>query len=149
MAMKESNGPGWHSDIKTIPFESAEEAWFWFIQAQEARNAGARFVSGLGKAARPCEPVDILKVLDRLYRHRRLLRDHLLVLRHYGRRLMPPDQNRVKEMRAWSLWHEALERIEVPLIRKGIVQIISSVPVPNPNPDWHEDIRIYEGMAAR
>lgn len=105
-----------------FPFESAEEAWFWFIAAQEARTDGARFTAGLGMLPRPCEPVDILKVVDRLYRHRRLLRDHLLVLRHYGRRRLPPDDRRVKELRAHTLWHEALERIGEVLERKGIVR---------------------------
>ncbi|GJL84232.1 MAG: hypothetical protein DHS20C02_00070 [Micavibrio sp.] len=145
MAMKENYIPGRQSDLKAMPFESAEEAWFWFIQAQEARNEGARFVNGLGKAARPCEPVDILKVLDSLYRQRRLLRDHLLVLRHYGRRLLPPDRKRVKEMRAWDIWREALERLEPPLIRKGIVEIVSVVP----NANWYEDFKLYEGMVAK
>lgn len=27
-------------------FENVEEAWFWFIQAQQARNDGARIVAG-------------------------------------------------------------------------------------------------------
>lgn len=110
------------AEIETVPFTSAEEAWFWFIQAQSARNDGARFVMGRGPVPRPCEPVDILKVLDRLRRQRRLLMEHLLVLRHYGRRLMPPDPKRPKEMQAHKLWHEALERIEAVMERKGIVR---------------------------
>lgn len=109
--------PGPH----TVPFESAEEAWFWFIQAQQARNDGARFTAGLGLYPRPCEPADILKVLDRLHRNRRLLMEHLLVLRHYGRRKMPPDPQRPKEMRAHTIWKEALERLEPALESKGIV----------------------------
>lgn len=106
----------------TTPFENAEEALFWFIAAQDAKNDGAKFVAGVGLYKRPCEPVDILKVLDRLYRNRRLHRDHLLILRHYGRRHMAPDQFRTKEKRAYHLWKEALERIEEILIAKGIVQ---------------------------
>ena len=110
------------ADIKTVPFATTEEAWFWFIQAQAARNDGARFAMGQGLVARPCEPLDILKALDRLYRHRRLLMDHLMVLRHYGRRLLPPDKKRVKEFRAFGLWTEAMARLEPVLVRKGIVQ---------------------------
>ena len=109
------------TDIKTVPFASAEEAWFWFIQAQAARNDGARFSMGLGLIPRPCEPIDILKILDRLHRNRRLLMDHLLVLRHYGQRLIPPDPDRVKEARAHTLWTEALERLGEVLVSKGIV----------------------------
>lgn len=104
-----------------VPFESAEEAWFWFINAQQARHDGARVMAGQGTMVRPCEPVDILRVLDRLYRQRRLLRDHLMVLRYYGRRRMPPDSRRVREMRAHKIWSEALERLESALIGKGIV----------------------------
>ena len=103
------------------PFETAQEAWFWFIKAQEARNDGARYKAGLSLIARPCEPTDILKILDRLYRQRLLLRDHLLVLRHYGRRQYAPDPRRVKEAIAHKLWVEAFERIEPVLLRKKIV----------------------------
>lgn len=110
------------SEIRTVPFADAEEAWFWFIQAQAARNDGARFAVGLGTVLRPCEPVDILKTLDRLHRKRRLVMDHLLVLRHYGLRLMPPDPCRVKEMKAHRLWTEAMERLEEALAGKGIVK---------------------------
>lgn len=107
---------------ETTPFDNVEDAWFWFIQAQAARNEGARFAAGQGLVTRPCEPVDILKVLDGLYRQRRVLRDHLLVLRHYGRRMMAPDPRRVKELRAYTLWREALERLHPALVRKGIVR---------------------------
>ena len=104
-----------------VPFDSVEDVWFWFIAAQQARNEGAKYVAGAGAIKRPCEPVDILKVLDGLYRKRRLVRDHLLVLRHYGRRHMAPDPRRVKEQRAHTLWHEAFDRMRPVLERKGIV----------------------------
>ncbi len=104
-----------------VPFDTIEELWFWFIVAQQARNDGARYVSGAGLVRRPCEPVDILKILDDLYRKRRLLREHLLVLRHYGRRHLAPDPNRPKEVRSYYLWKEALERMRPVLERKGII----------------------------
>ncbi len=109
-------------DPAPTPFVSAEEAWFWFMQNHAARCAGARIRAGEGLVARPCEPVDVLRALDRLYRQRRLLRDHLAVLAHYGRRLMAPDPRRRREQRACSLWDEALARLEPVLRRKGIVQ---------------------------
>lgn len=40
----------------TIPFKSAEEAWFWFIQAQTARNEGAKITAGAGLYAPPLTP---------------------------------------------------------------------------------------------
>lgn len=103
----------------TVPFASAEEAWFWFIQAQKD---GARCIAGVGDQPRPCEPGDILQAIDRLYRKRRLLMDHLLVMRHYGSRMMAPDPDRDQEGRAYFLWIEALDRIEDVLKRKGIVE---------------------------
>ena len=44
----------------STPFESAQEAWFWFMAAQDAKNDGAKFVAGAGLYKRPCEPIDIL-----------------------------------------------------------------------------------------
>lgn len=120
-------------------FENAEEAWFWFIQAQQARNEGARFTAGMSLMPRPCEPTDIMKVLDRLYRNRRLVRDHLLVLRHYGRRQMAPDPRRVKEAIAHKLWVQAMERIEPALIQKSIVREkkVKKLTTPHPNKFWN------------
>lgn len=106
----------------TTPFDSAEEAWFWFILAHEARQAGARIRAGAGLISRPCEPLDILRAADRLYRQRRLLRDHLLVLAHYGRRQMPPESNRPREIRDHGLWQEAFRILTPVLIAKGIVR---------------------------
>lgn len=144
MASKERYTPKTHSEMKTVAFESAEEAWFWFISAQEARNDGARFVAGQGVLPRPCEPLDILKILDRLYRSRRLLRDHLLVLRHYGRRRLAPDPRRIKEVRAHRIWSEAMDRIEVALERKGIVRRICLQSSQN----WHRGAVVLDGVAA-
>lgn len=104
-----------------VPFSSAEEAWFWFVQAQEAKAAGARVVAGLGLVQRPCEPIDIYRAVDRLYRQRKLLRDHLHVMAHYGRRLSAPEASRDREARAAVLWDEAFEKLTPFLRDKGIV----------------------------
>ncbi len=128
------------ADLKTIPFDSTEEAWFWFIIAQQAKNDGARFVAGSGAIPRPCEPIDILRILDRLYRTRRLLRDHLLVLRHYGRRQLAPDSRRIKEVRSDMLWREAMARLSVVFERKGIIQKKKL-----PHENWHEEAVILQG----
>lgn len=111
-------------EAQSVPFENVEEAWFWFIMAQQARNDGARISTGAGAFVRPCEPIDILKILDTLYRQRRLQREHFLVLRYYGLRNMPPDARRPKEARSAMLWQEAMERIEPVMITKGIVRKI-------------------------
>lgn len=109
------------SSDDTVPFKSAEEAWFWFIQAQTARNEGARITAGAGLYPRPCEPVDIIKALERLYRARTVTIDHVMVLRHYGQRLLSPDPRRQKEIRAYGLWKEALSKLEDALVIKRIV----------------------------
>ena len=95
-----------------IPFYSAEETWFWFVQANQARLDGARYTAGAGGVRRPCEPVDILRILDRLYRTRRLMIDHLRVLRYYGQRQMPPERWRRSEAKAATLWAEAMRALE-------------------------------------
>jgi hypothetical protein len=107
--------------LPTTPFDSAEEAWFWFILANEARLAGARVRAGQGLVNRPCEPTDILRTLDQLYRKRRLLRDHLLVLAHYGRRQFAPDPECRREMRDHTVWCEAFAVLAPVLRDKGIV----------------------------
>lgn len=144
MASKQKYTPKTCAEAQSVPFESAEEAWFWFIRAQEAKNDGARFISGQGLIPRPCEPVDILRVLDQLYRQRRLLRDHLLVLRHYGRRDMAPDPRRVKEVRAYEIWIQALGRLEPVLERKGIVQRQLNLV----NENWSQEAFILEGVLS-
>lgn len=126
-----------------VPFGSAQEAWFWFVAAMEARADGARITAGKGSMPRPCEPIDILKIVDRLYRTRRLLRDHLMILRYYGRRRMPPDQYRMREMRAYKIWNEAMTRMESVFESKGIVERPRIFIAGNHN-DWF----MGEGMSA-
>lgn len=109
------------SDDDITLFDTAEEVWFWFIQAQQARLDGARICAGAGLYKRPCEPIDILKILDRLHRQRILSRDHLLVLRHYGRRQIRPDATYVQEARASAIWDEALDKLARVFISKGLM----------------------------
>lgn len=108
--------------METMAFTDIEDAWFWFITAYEARHSGAKIVAGIGSLPRPCEPLDILRVVDRLYRQRRLFIDHLRVLNFYGKRGSPPDPRRPKEQKAYTIWHDALARIEPALQSKGILQ---------------------------
>ena len=124
-----------------------EEAWFWFIEAQGARNDGARLASGLALVPRPCQPIDILKIMEGLRRQRRLLMEHLLVLRHYGKRKMPPDPRRTKELRAHKLWIEALERMEPVLVRKGIVRG-KMLTLSCPNKFWAHGAIVHDGGRA-
>jgi hypothetical protein len=106
---------------KGQPFDSVEEAWFWCVDGMTARNDGARITAGHGNTERPCEPIDIAKVVDRLYRNRNISRDHLRVLKHYGIRHMAPDPRRQREAKAFTLWDEVMMRMEAILERKGII----------------------------
>lgn len=107
--------------MEITPFISAEEMWFWFIQANQARNDGARMSANKGAVIRPCVPDDILKILSRLHRNRRLNMNHFRVMRHYGVRMIAPDQFRPAEYTAWHLWSEAMSILEDVLIAKDVV----------------------------
>jgi hypothetical protein len=105
----------------TEAFRSAEEAWFWTMAALAARREGARYTAGLGKVERPCEPDDVVKCLDTLYRRRRIDLVHARILRIWGERRTSPNPAYVAEKSDWKLWREALDRLEWPLRVKGIV----------------------------
>ncbi len=71
--------------------------------------------------ARPCDPDDILKCLDQLYRRRRIDLVHARVMRIWGERGMAPSPTYAREQRNAGIWREAMERLEWPLRVKGIV----------------------------
>jgi hypothetical protein len=103
------------------PFRSADEAWLWTMAALIARREGARVVAGAGTKLRPCEPDDVLKCLDRLYRQRRIDLAHARILRLWGERGMAPDPRHLSERSDWRLWREAMDRLDFWLRTKGIV----------------------------
>jgi hypothetical protein len=103
------------------PFRDAEEAWFWTMAALMARRQGARYTANQGKISRPCEPDDVVKCLDGLYRRRRIDLTHARILRIWGERQLPPNPARPNELCDCRLWREALDRLEWPLRVKGIV----------------------------
>lgn len=106
---------------KAQPFRNAEEAWIWTMAALMARREGARFSSSQGKINRPCDPDDVIRSLDALYRQRRIDLLHARILRVWGERGMAPDRNHAMERGDWKVWQEALDRLEWPLRVKGIV----------------------------
>jgi hypothetical protein len=103
------------------PFRSAEEAWFWYTQCQLARIDGARSVASAGAASRPCDPDDIYRAVDALYRRRRIDRNHIGILGRYGLRLCPPNPDSGNGPGEFALWQEALDRLGTVLRQKGIV----------------------------
>jgi hypothetical protein len=69
---------------RSQPFRDAEEAWLWTMAALMARREGARFKANQGLITRPCEPDDVVKCLDGLYRRRRIDLVHARILRIWG-----------------------------------------------------------------
>ena len=116
------HAPAQTSHQECVAFNTPEELWFWFIEANQARLDGARYTAARGNVRRPCEPVDVLRILDRLYRSRRLMMDHFRVLRFYGERQMAPEAWRPSEARAATLWREAMRILEPVLIGKKIMK---------------------------
>ena len=101
------------------PFRSAEQAWFWTMAALVARREGTH---GSGpRTERPCDPDDVVKCLDQLYRRRRIDLQHARILRIWGERGTAPNPIYATERGDWRLWREALDRLEWPLRVKGIV----------------------------
>jgi len=103
------------------PFQSAEDAWFWTVRALAARHEGANS-DGESRIERPCEPDDILRCLDRLYRTRRIELLHARVLRIWGDRQRAPDPKHPGERSDYRLWREVMDRLAWKLRDKGIVQ---------------------------
>jgi hypothetical protein len=103
------------------PFPSAEAAWLWTMAALVARRDGARYTANKGLVRRPCDPDDVVKCLDGLYRQRRIDLAHARILRIWGERQMPPSLGVAAERNDHRLWVEALGRLEWPLRIKGIV----------------------------
>jgi len=103
------------------PFESAEQAWLWTMAALIARREGARYTANKGCVCRPCDPDDVVKCLDGLYRQRRVDLAHARILRIWGERQMAPSLAVAVERHDHRLWVEALGRLEWPLRVKGIV----------------------------
>ena len=102
-------------------FRNAEEAWLWTMAALIARRDGARYTANKGRVSRPCDPDDVVKCLDGLYRQRRIDLAHARSLRVWGERQVAPSSAVVAERHDYRLWVEALERLEWPLRVKGIV----------------------------
>lgn len=105
---------------RVVPFRSAEEAWFWTMAALVARRDGARPAAHVG-APRPCDPDDVVKCLDTLYRRRRIDLTHARILRVWGERRAAPNPAYAMERGEARLWREAMDRLEWPLRVKGIV----------------------------
>jgi hypothetical protein len=86
-----------------------------------ARREGARYTANKGAVTRPCDPDDVVKCLDGLFRQRRIDLVHARILRIWGERQIAPSPAIAVEANDHRLWCEALSRLEWPLRIKGIV----------------------------
>jgi hypothetical protein len=91
------------------------------MAALRARRDGARYTANRGLVSRPCEPDDVVRCLDDLYRRRRIALAHARVLRVWGERQTAPNPAYETERCDFRLWRQALERLDWPLRVKGIV----------------------------
>lgn len=100
-------------------FGSAEKAWFWTMSRLCARQDGR----GVERDSRhvDCDPDTVVKVLDTLYRQRKVTLEHARVLGRYGERGAAPNPGMPTEKADFRLWREAMDLMEWPLALKGIV----------------------------
>ncbi len=114
--------PKSHGQQPATAFESAEEAWFWFVRCQQVRRDGARLDPELDSTSRPCDPDDVFCAADRLLRSGVIGSAHAKVLGSFGVLQRTPDPRCPEQARAARFWTEAMDRLSSPLRAKGIVE---------------------------
>lgn len=102
------------------PFASTEQAWFWTMAALAARSDGTGRGGNAG-TERPCEPDDVIRCLDQLYRQRRIDLLHARILRIWGERGMAPSPRQPREACDARIWREAMDRLGSKLRARGLV----------------------------
>jgi len=107
---------------RTTPFQSAEEAWFWYVRCQKARDDGAKMEVDLTRDGRPCELEDVYRAVKRLSDCRKISGHHIRVLVAYGKGDRPPDPRCREEAEPYRLWTEALDKLTTVLKQKDIIQ---------------------------
>ncbi len=101
-------------------FPDAEQAWFWTLQALAARRDGTHHHGG-GATMRPCDPDDVIRALDQLYRQRRIDLLHARILRIWGERGVAPSALHPREAGDARIWREAMDRLAAKLRARGII----------------------------
>jgi len=104
---------------ETTPFESSEEAWFWYCLCEKEKSNGRS--QHRSKITRPCETTDIFIAVKKLLRLGILKPYHIKVLAKYGFQQVPPHPHFGDSSTICRLWQEALDFLERLLIKKGIV----------------------------
>jgi hypothetical protein len=102
---------------KGSPFRDTEACIIWMVQTLAAEAEGSP------RKAKPsiCEPAEVVKCLDTLYRRRRIDLHHVRILRLWGHRGRAPNPANPMEKSDARSWREALDRLEWPLRSLGII----------------------------
>lgn len=103
----------------TVPFADAAQAWFWTVAALAARRDGTG--GGGTRTPRPCDPDDVIRALDLLYRRGGIGPAHAHVLRRWGERFTSPEGRDGAARKDAARWAEVMERLGDVLRAKGIV----------------------------
>lgn len=109
----------------TVPFDDAAQAWFWTVASLAARHGaglgrGTQGGQGGVRIARPCDPDDVIRALDLLYRRGGIGPTHARVLRRWGERFTAPAPGGTSAEDA-LLWSEAMAQLDGVLRPKGIL----------------------------
>jgi hypothetical protein len=109
----------------TVPFDDAAQAWFWTVASLAARHGaglgrGSQGGHGGVRIARPCDPDDVIRALDLLYRRGGIGPAHARVLRRWGERFTVPAPGGTSAEDA-LLWSEAMAQLDGVLRPKGIL----------------------------
>ncbi|NQV46535.1 MAG: hypothetical protein HQ504_02010 [Rhodospirillaceae bacterium] len=113
--------PRLQSRKQPLPFIDAEEAWFWYIRAQRARDEGIRFMADASDTMRPCDPDDLYRAVIGLAQRRVIDRRHLKVLASFGAQDRSPDARLPEQQQDRRLWDEAMDRLTTILKSKEII----------------------------
>jgi len=105
---------------ESTPFESTEEAWFWYCLCESLGFERAKGHSS--QIARPCETSDIILAVKRLLHEGLLNPEHIRILQKYGFEQAPPHINFGATQKICRLWKEAIKSLDSLLRRKGIVR---------------------------
>lgn len=110
------------NDINTVePFQSAEEAWFWFMRSEKARAERAKADHTKSVFDRPCDPDDLFRWIKQLHGSGDLTSAHLLVMGQYGFLDRHPDREVEGEVIDFIVWTDAFDTLEPTLLEKGVI----------------------------
>ena len=111
--------PKSHPMPPTQPFDTAEEAWWWFVRCHVVRREGGRFQRSALSFGRPCEPDDIYRWVRALARAGRIGPPHLDFLERNGLPGHAPDDRNMAQAADCRRWGEALRQLEAVLRSRG------------------------------